>query len=304
MAAVAVAAMAMAMSLGAGLEAQVLSEQKISATEGGFTGTLPSGAQFGRSMASLGDFDGDGVGDVAVGALGDGPAGVVWLLFLNANGTVKAQTEIVGVFWSHTGGLPPSIGAAVAAIGDHDGDGVCDLIVGAPGDDWSGTDSGSARIWFLNADGTVKQQRVIAEGQSGFTGDLRADDEFGRDVGFLGDVDGDGIGDVVVGAPRSDGRTVFGPGAVFVCFLNRDGTVRSHVKISEGLGGFTGSLAPVDFFGHGCGGIGDLDGDSIPDLAVGARGDDDGGNAIGSLWILFLRANGQVRSSRSGPETG
>jgi hypothetical protein len=73
---------ALVLSIVVGLgSAQVLSEQRISATEGGFTGRLLSGTQFGRSMASLGDFDGDGVGDVALGSLKGGPLGHggVWL---------------------------------------------------------------------------------------------------------------------------------------------------------------------------------------------------------------------------------
>ena len=281
-------------AVGALGQAQVLSEQKISATSGGFTGRLLSSTQFGRSMASLGDFDGDGVGDVAVGSLLGGPLGKgsVWLLFLNCDGTVKAEIEVTGFNSGvHQGGLTTSAGAAVASLGDHDGDGVCDLIVGSPGSDLVGVDAGAAWIVFLNRDGTSKAQVLITEGWSGFTGDLGGGDEFGRDVGFLGDVDGNGIGDVVVGAPQSNGT-----GAVFVCFLNRDGTVRSHVKISDSLGGFTGVLDGGDAFGHGCAGIGDLDGDEIPDLAVGARSDDDVDDFAGAVWILFLRANGQVRS--------
>jgi len=64
----------------------VLSHQKISDTEGGFTGTLDHADGFGSSVASLGDLDGDGTVDVAVGAIGDddggGSHGAVWVLFL------------------------------------------------------------------------------------------------------------------------------------------------------------------------------------------------------------------------------
>ncbi|MCH8851931.1 MAG: FG-GAP repeat protein, partial [Planctomycetes bacterium] len=72
----------------------VLSHQKISDTEGGFTGILDNSDIFGSSVASLGDLDGDGVGDLAVGATGDDdggpPHGAVWVLFLNTDGTVKS----------------------------------------------------------------------------------------------------------------------------------------------------------------------------------------------------------------------
>jgi hypothetical protein len=70
------------------------------------------------------------------------------------------------------------------------------------------------------------------------------------------------------------------------------GTVLSQQKISETEGGFTGILDDIDFFGYSVAPLGDLDGDGVVDLAVGARGDDDGGtppNANhGAVWVLFL----------------
>ncbi len=76
----------------------VLSHQKINETEGGFTGTLDDRDFFGTSVASLGDLDGDGVGDLAVGARGDSDGGLdrgaVWVLFLNTDGTVKSHQKI------------------------------------------------------------------------------------------------------------------------------------------------------------------------------------------------------------------
>ena len=209
---------------------------------------------------------------------------------------MRSNIEIDGFPASHVGGLTPSAGASVGSLGDLDGDNVCDLIVGAPGDDLAGIDAGAAWIVFLNRDGTSKAQVRITEGFGGFTDNLDGGNEFGRDVGSLGDVDGDGIGDAVVGAHNADGAGFGDEGAVWILFLNRDGTVRSHVKISEGLGGFSGDLHMNDAFGHGCAGIGDLDGDGVPDLAVGARGDDEVANFGGAVWILFLRSTGHVKS--------
>ena len=70
--------------------------------------------------------------------------------------------------------------------------------------------------------------------------------------------------------------------------MNRDGTVKDFSKISDNLGGFNGSLDKEDEFGKSVSWMSDLDGDGIPDLAVGARGDDDGGlnRLLNSLIIL------------------
>ena len=76
---------------------RVLSQSKISATAGGFEGPIDYSDLFGSAVAYIGDLDGDGIGDCAVGALGDsdgGPArGAVWVLLLNANGTVRSQQK-------------------------------------------------------------------------------------------------------------------------------------------------------------------------------------------------------------------
>ncbi len=79
-----------------------------------------------------------------------------------------------------------------------------------------------------------------------------------------------------------------GRGAVWVLFLNPDGTVKSHQKISNTQGGFTGVLGNYDYFGSSVASLDDLDGDSVGDLAVGAYYDDDGGSGRGAVWVLFL----------------
>ena len=66
------------------------------------------------------------------------------------------------------------------------------------------------------------------------------------------------------------------------------GTVLSHQKISDTQGGFTGILDNYDHFGSSVASLGDLDGDGVGDLAVGAFGDDDGGTNRGAVWVLFL----------------
>ena len=80
-------------------------------------------------------------------------------------------------------------------------------------------------------------------------------------------------------------RTV---GAVWVLFLNTDGTVKSHQKISDAEGGFVGPLNDGDDFGVSVASLGDFDGDGVGDVVVGAILDDDGGVDRGAVYMLFL----------------
>ena len=283
----------------------VLSHQKISATQGGGPTGLDQGDQFGRSVDLLGDLDGDGYVEIAVGAQNDDDGGMlgsdsnvgaVYVLFLQSDGSAKATTKISAT----QGGLVSDLenldgfGRACAGLGDFDGDGVGDLVVGASRDDDGGVNHGAVYIILLNSDGTVKSNQKISDTEGGFTGLLRDLDEFGRGVSPIGDLDGDGVTDIAVGAPfDDDGGNM--RGAVWILFLNSDGTVKAHQKISALEGGFTGGTAFEDMFGLAVEGIGDLDGDGVPDLAAGAPKDDDGGPRSGSVWILFLNTDGTVK---------
>ncbi len=199
-------AAAQSSSAGPGGPGWVLSHQKISDTEGGFTGMLDDVDRFGVSAASLGDLDGDGVGDLAVGAPrdddGGGGHGAVWVLFLNTDGTVKSHQKISDTEGGFTGILEPGdlFGWSVASLGDLDGDNVGDLAVGAWFDDDGGTDRGAVWVLFLNKNGTVKSHQKISDTEGGFTGKLHDRDSFGGSAASLGDLDGDGVGDVAVGA--------------------------------------------------------------------------------------------------------
>ncbi len=268
---------------------------------GGFVGTVQPG--FGHGLADLGDLDGNGTPDVAVGApleddLRDN-SGAVWILLLQPDGTVIGQQKISNL----EGGLGPVLGdgdqfgTEVASLGDADGDGVVDIAVGAVGDNGAGGpfgERGAVWILFLNADGTVKDKFEIDD--SLLAGDLTNGDRFGFAISALGDVDSNGFGDLAVGAPGHSIPPGFEHGALFVLMLGAGGQLSSHVMITEQMAGFTGDLDTLDRLGAACEGLGDIDGDGNVDLVVAAPGDDDldvaqGGSAsdYGALWFLDLR---------------
>lgn len=287
---------------------QVASQHRITEFLGGFTGDLNGGDRFGVGLASLGDLDGDGVDDLAVGARrsddGGTNRGSVWVLFMNADGTVRAHQKISQTEGGFTGvlGNGDSFGNAVAALGDLDGDGVPDLAVGALYSNDPGNNRGAVWILFLNTDGTVKASQKISQTQGGFTGQLDNGDHFGTGLALLGDLDGDGVADLAVGAEGDSDVAGDDRGAVWVLFLNTDGTVKAHQKISNTQGGAAGVRRDGDKFSKP-GLIGDLDGDGIQDLAVGAFADDDGGTDRGAVWIFFMNRDGTVRAHQKISDT-
>ena len=274
----------------------VKSSQRIASGIGGGP-SLAAGDYFGHSVASIGDLDGDGVSDLAVGADKDDTGGynrgAVHVLFMNADGTVKSSQKIAHNF---AGG--PALanldrfGSSIASMGDLDGDSITDLAVGAAGDDTGGNYRGAVHVLLMNADGTVKSRQKIASGVASAP-TLANGDEFGIGVASLGDLDGDGITELAVGAFRDDTGGL-GRGAVHVLFMNANGTVKQSTKIASGTGGAP-LLGDGDYFGRSLTSLGDLDGDGVTDLAVGAYRDSTGGASRGALHVLFMNAGGTVK---------
>lgn len=290
--------------------AEVSSAQEISGSSGGFGDDLNRGDAFGSSVTEVGDLEGDGATDLAVGApfVNDGGPGrgALWILFMDSDGRVDVETRISDTEGDFSGGLNDgdAFGGAVAGIGDLDGDGFRDLAVGAPLDDDGGTDKGAVWILFLKDDGTVRLQQKISNKAGDFVGNLDAGDRFGTSIANIGDLDGDGITDLAVGADGDDeGRN--DAGAVWILFMNSDGTVDTSKKIARSVGGFEGDLNQGDRFGSAVAGIDDLNGGGVKELAVGADHSDDGGPNQGAVWILFLNADGTVETEQKiSPEAG
>lgn len=277
--------------------------QKINEIRGGFTGTLNDQDNFGVSIDAIGDLDGNGVNDLAVGAFldddGGSNRGAVWILFLNSNDNVISQTKISNTSGGFNGVLNNGdrLGSSVAYLGDINNDGLIELAVGAEYDGDGGYGHGAIWILSLNSDGTVNSHAKISDTEGNFNGFINDSAIFGSDIENIGDLNGDGIDDLVVGS-REDDDGGDSNGAIWVLFLNNDLTVNSFQKISELEGGFNETLDEGDFFGSSVANIGDLNGDGFVDIAVGSARDDDEFTNSGSVYILFLNSNGTVNNHK------
>jgi hypothetical protein len=160
------------------------------------------------------------------------------------------------------------------------GDGFADLVVGAYlGDPGGRTDVGSASVFHGSASGVATVPARVLEGGAQFDG-------FGRSVASAGDVNGDGFSDLVVGAYAAapGGRTDAGSASVF--HGSASGVTTAPVRVLEGVAG-------RDFFGRSVASAGDVNGDGLGDLVVGAGGADPGGRMeAGSASVFHGNATG------------
>ncbi len=278
---------------------QVRTVRKISATHGSLRAPIEARDQFGAAVAAIGDLDGDGLDEIAVGAVGDDDGGsgtgAVWIVSLHSDGSVKGQKKISAASGGFSGALSAAdlFGRSVTALGDLDNDGIPDIAVGASQDDDGGRNNGAVWVMFLNSDGSVKRHTKISETSGGFKGLLDSSDNFGASVAGLGDINGDGTPDLAVGSPFDDdgGND---RGAAYVLFLTPSGTVSGYRKIADGGGSLDGHLHNNDRFGEALASAGDINGDGIGDLVVGAPRSDEVGSNSGAVWVLQLTADGSV----------
>ena len=260
--------------------------------------TLSDNDNYGSPITYLGDLNGDGVGDIAVGATGDDTGGTdrgaFYIHFLNSDGSIKSKVKIDGNTTNGATLSDSDFYGNVTYIGDLNGDGVGDLAVGASWDDAGGQDKGAVYIHFMNTDGsidsTVKIDDTTSNGPT-----LSTEDYYGTGIASLGDLNGDGVRDIAVGA-RGDDAGGDGRGAVHIHFMNTDGSIDSTVEInSDTTNGPT--ITNSARYGSSLSSIGDLNGDGVADLAVGATFDSQDSLLDGSLHIHFMNTDGSIDST-------
>ncbi|MBN1140151.1 MAG: FG-GAP repeat protein [Anaerolineae bacterium] len=233
-------------------------------------------AEFGYAVGAVGDVNGDGYGDVIVGApfydngeLNEGQAAVY-------HGSVGGLSTVAA--WTvESDQASAGLGYAVGAAGDVNGDGYSDVIVGAHLYDNGQTDEGRTFVYHGGAGGLAAVPAWAAESN-------QDNAEFGYAVGAAGDVNGDGYADVIVGAHRYDnGQT--DEGRVFVYHGSASGLSATAAWMAE-------SDQANAFFGHSVATAGDVNGDGYSDVIIGANRYDSGETDEGAAAVYHGSASG------------
>jgi len=181
--------------------------------------------------------------------------------------------------------------SSVCGAGDVNGDGLADLIVGAPGTDLNGnSDSGASYVVFGKRNSSTVDLGNL--GSDGFRIDgIDAGDSSGGTVSGAGDVNGDGLADLIVGAAGSNPNGNNSAGESYVVFGK---STTSTVDLGNlGSGGFRiDGIDEYSFSGSSVAGAGDVNGDGLADLIVGAHQTDlNGNNSAGESYIVFGKTN-------------
>lgn len=222
-------------------------------------------ARLGDAVASAGDVNGDGYDDILIAAPSfDGPElneGRVWRFNGSSSGLPSGSS---GIYDKNQAGA--GFGTTIAGAGDVNGDGLADILIGAPF--YEAGEVNEGRAWLYHGG---------AAGSSWFGQSNQAGALYGLGLAGVGDVNGDGYDDVLVAAPEFDGPSV-DEGRVWLHLGSPPGLIGSAAWFGEG--NQSGAL-----FGRSLAGLGDVDGDGFDDVAIGAPGYDAGQSDEGRAYV-------------------
>jgi len=275
----------------------------------GSTGFVINGIDAGDfsswSISSAGDFNGDGVDDILIGAWQGDPngtnSGESYVVF-GSSGGFAASLDLSSLNGS-TGFVLNGVdandntGFSVSSAGDVNGDGISDIIISAFNADPNGGNSGESYVVFGSTAPFGSSFNLSSlNGANGFklNGD-DAGDRSGRAVAGAGDVNGDGIDDLIIGAVYGDPNGQTDAGQTYVVFGSTGGFSASlELSALNGSDGFTiNGISGGDRSGVWVSSAGDLNGDGLADVAIGAiRGDPNGQTDAGEIYVVFGSSTG------------
>ncbi|MCW2412725.1 MULTISPECIES: Ig-like domain-containing protein [unclassified Sphingobium] len=267
----------------------------------------------GYAVTDVGDVNGDGLSDFIVGAAATDMSGTnsggAYVVFgrtgnsgatLNVSALTNPGNTLGFVISGSSAG--DSLGEYLGGGGDVNGDGLADVIVAGAWADGPGTDSGKAYVVFGKADGSGLNASglSVAGNTQGFVinGSSAGDKVTG--VTMIGDMNGDGLADLLVGSDSSDANGFSNSGKAYVVFGKTDsGSVDlSALSVAGNTQGFAihGSLS-VALFGRSVA-AGDINGDGLADLMIGAPTDETSYPGAGAVFVIYGSTTGVFSSSK------
>ena len=254
------------------------------------TGAVPDSLA-GYSVAAA-NVTGGAAADIVIGAPranDSGPnSGAVYLVDGQNVETTGSLTQADATFSGAT--AEDRAGRAVGVAGDVKGDDHPDLVIGARGADGASNGSGAAYLVTTTA---YPERSSLADAAVTLAG-VDSNDDAGFDVSGAGDVNGDGLGDVLVGAPLNDAG---GGAAGTVYVVHGSSDLPETVNLSDAAVRFRG--APGDRAGYSANGVGDVTCDGTDDILVGAPENDTGGENAGAAYLLAGGTSGEISPSNA-----
>ena len=263
---------------------------------------VAAGGNLGSSVSTAGDMNGDGIADLVLGAhyansqLGLNPLGASYVIFGNQNGFPASfdLNTLNGVNGFTVPGVAAGgeLGVSVSTAGDINGDGISDLVLGA-----SRANSywGASYVIFGSRSGFPASFNLTTlNGANGFTvPGVAVYGRLGWSVSTAGDMNGDAISELVLGAYRANynSTTDTAFGASYVIFGSRSGFPASfNLTALNGANGFTVPGVVADGrLGWSVSTAGDMNGDAISELVLGACGEHYSGCAS---YVIFGNRSG------------
>ncbi len=262
----------------------------INTADASFVRETGQGQRVGNNMASAGDVNGDGYGDFLIGApygsqgMGVPDRGEIYLILGKSSGWSygTSLSNADASFVEEDTQYLDYIGNGLAGGGDVNGDGYDDILIGANSWDSPGMDFDGKFYLILGKETGLSMDTSLSNADASYLGEDDRD-SLGLDIDFLEDIDGDGLDEIVVCSNQFDYQGE-NRGKVYIINGRTSGwPTNANISIADST--IVGEF-PGDRFGTALEIQGDINGDGMEDIIVGARNNDEGGNGGGKIYFV------------------